>query len=120
MGRTKIKEIIMIYYKDTNNEPYAFEDNVTAEIITKVEATHKTTLTKITLADYEAIIVPTPLQKKAAHNNLIYSQISKLEITLARPMRELLSSTVLDKTFAQKKVNDIDAQIQALRLQIQV
>lgn len=49
----------MKYYKDTNNKPYAFDDNVTNEIITKVEKIHKTTLTKITQADYEAIIAPT-------------------------------------------------------------
>lgn len=56
----------MIYYKDTNNSPFAFEDNVTAEIIAKVEATHNTTLTNITLADYEAIIAPTFEQLQTA------------------------------------------------------
>jgi len=35
----------MQYYKDTKNNPFVFEDNVTSEIIAKVEATHKTTLT---------------------------------------------------------------------------
>jgi len=49
----------MKYYKDTNNKPFAFEDNATAEIITKVEATHNTTLTKITQAEYKALIAPT-------------------------------------------------------------
>jgi len=49
----------MQYYKSTNNKPFAFEDNVTAEIIAKVEATHNTTLTKITLAQYKALIAPT-------------------------------------------------------------
>jgi len=56
----------MLYYKDTNNKPFAFEDNVTGEIITKVEATHNTTLTEITKADYDAITAPafTELQAK--------------------------------------------------------
>ena len=49
----------MKYYKDTDNNPFAFEDNVTADIIAKVEATHKTTLTKITIAQYKALIAPT-------------------------------------------------------------
>jgi len=49
----------MKYYKDTNNKPFVFEDNVTSEIIAKVEATHNTTLTEITLADYQAMIAPT-------------------------------------------------------------
>jgi hypothetical protein len=49
----------MKYYKDTNNKPFAFEDNASAEIIAGVEATHNTSLTEITLADYEALIAPT-------------------------------------------------------------
>ena len=49
----------MIYYKDTNNKPYAFENNVTPEIIAKVEATHNTTLTQITEAEHQQMIAPT-------------------------------------------------------------
>ena len=49
----------MKYYKSIDNKPFVFEDNVTPEIIAKVEATHNTTLTEITLADYQAMIAPT-------------------------------------------------------------
>ena len=48
----------MKYFKSTNNNPFVFEDNVTAEIIAKVEATHNTTLTEITRSEYEALIAP--------------------------------------------------------------
>jgi hypothetical protein len=48
----------MIYYKDTNNQPFAFEDAATKEVIDRVEATHNTTLTKITKTEYENIIAP--------------------------------------------------------------
>jgi len=48
----------MKYYTDTNNEPYVFDDNVTAEVIAKVETIHKTTLTKITLTAYKKLIAP--------------------------------------------------------------
>ena len=49
----------MKYYKDTNDKPFVFEDNVTDEIIAKVETIHNTTLTEISLEDYEALIAPT-------------------------------------------------------------
>ena len=49
----------MIYYKDTNNQLYAFEDNVTQEAISKVEATHNTTLSQISEEEYQQAIAPT-------------------------------------------------------------
>jgi hypothetical protein len=49
----------MRYYKDTNNKLFAFEDNTTEEIITRVESIHKTTLTKITKEEYDTIKSPT-------------------------------------------------------------
>jgi len=54
----------MKYYKDTNNKPFVFEDNVTPEIIKRVENIHKTTLTEITQSEYEAMIAPTFEQVK--------------------------------------------------------
>ena len=62
----------MLHYKDTNNNPFAFEDNVTPEIIAKVETTHKITLTKITLAEYKALIAPTFTQLRTAKKQEIY------------------------------------------------
>ena len=49
----------MKYYKDTSNKLYAFEDNVTQDTISKVEATHNTTLTSITRTEYQQAIAPT-------------------------------------------------------------
>ena len=74
----------MKYYKDTNNKPYVFEDNVTAEIIAKVEATHNTTLTKITKADYEAIIAPTFTELKTTKLSVLeiaYINANELDIS---------------------------------------
>jgi len=65
----------MQYYKDTNNKPFVFEDNVTAEIIAKVEATHKTTLTKITEAEYKALIAPTFTQLQTAKEQSIKNDL---------------------------------------------
>jgi len=50
-------------------------------------------------------------------NQDIYNQIAVLESSLFRPTRELLSTktSATDKTYAQTKVDDIEAQIQALR-----
>jgi len=67
----------MQYYKDTNNKPFAFEDNATSEIITKVEATHKTTLTKITEAEYKAIIAPTFVELQTAKTQELYAAYNK-------------------------------------------
>jgi len=67
----------MKYYKDTNNKPFVFEDNVTAEIIAKVEATHNTTLTEITLADYEAMITPTLAELQIAKVSELYASYNK-------------------------------------------
>ncbi len=59
MVRTKIKGLIMKYYKDIDNKPYVFEDNVTPEVIARVEQVHNTTLTEISQTDYEVLIAPT-------------------------------------------------------------
>ena len=74
----------MKYYKDTNNNPFAFEDNVTAEIIAKVEVTHNTTLTNITLADYKALIAPTFSELQTAKlqdSESSYNKANELDIT---------------------------------------
>ena len=73
----------MNYYKDTNNKPYVFEDNVKAEIIAKVEDIHTTTLTEITQADYEAMIAPTfeDLQiSKLSELQTSYTSANQLDI----------------------------------------
>lgn len=73
----------MIYYKDASNKPFVFEDNVTQEIIEKVEATHNTKLTEITLADYEAMIAPTLDElkaKKIAEFYQAYNNANNLDI----------------------------------------
>lgn len=62
----------MRYYKDTNNKPFVFEDNVTADIIKRVEKTHNTTLTEITKTDYEALIAPTFEELQASKIQEIY------------------------------------------------
>ena len=74
---------MMIYYKDTSNKPFAFESNITADIIAKVEATHKITLTKITLAQYKALIAPTfaELQTvKLSELETAYNNANQLDI----------------------------------------
>ena len=63
----------MKYYIDTSNKPFVFEDNVTSEIIAKVEATHNTKLTEITLTDYEALTAPTFAELQIAKINEIKS-----------------------------------------------
>jgi len=68
----------MQYYKSTNNNPFVFEDNVTAEIIAKVETTHNITLTKITLADYEAMITPTLAELQIAKVSELYASYNKV------------------------------------------
>ena len=73
----------MKYYKSTDNKPYVFEDNVTSEIIAKVEATHNTTLTEITKADYKAIIAPTFEQlqaKKLQELETVYNKANQEDI----------------------------------------
>jgi len=73
----------MKYYKDINNNPFAFEDNVTPEIIAKVEATHKTTLTKITLTAYKKLIAPsfTELQAvKLSELQTAYNNANEIDI----------------------------------------
>ena len=73
----------MLYYKDTNNKPFVFEDNVTDKIIAKVEITHNTTLTEITKEEYEAIIAPTfgQLQnRKIQEIKKAYEQANQLDI----------------------------------------
>lgn len=62
--------------------------------------------------------LPTAEDIKQENNTNILSQITALEPMLIRPMRELLSTAVTDKSFAQAKVDDIERQIQALRAQI--
>ena len=73
----------MLYYKDTNNKPFVFEDNVTADIIAKVEATHNTTLTEITKEDYESLIAPTftELQNRRLNElKIAYENANQLNI----------------------------------------
>ena len=48
------------------------------------------------------------------HNAPILREIIKKENELARPIRELLS-TIDNKSFAQTKIDTINAEIQALR-----
>ncbi len=86
----------MIYYKDTNNKPFVFEDNVTAEIIAKVEATHKTTLTKITTVDYKALIAPTFAELQAAKQQTIKGDLQT----------HLKSYTLADGTIIRNSLQD--------------
>jgi len=69
----------MKYFKDTNNKPFVFEDNVTPEIIKRVENVHKTTLTEITQAEFEILTMPTIDQlKQQKKNQLIQNYESEL------------------------------------------
>jgi len=73
----------MKYYKDANNSPFEFEDNATDEIITKVEATHNTILTKITKEEFNIIKAPTFKQlqsKKLSEIKSSYLQANQQDI----------------------------------------
>jgi len=50
----------MKYYKDTNNKPFAFEDNATDEVIANVAIKHNTELTAITLDEFKVLTTPPP------------------------------------------------------------
>ena len=54
------------------------------------------------------------------HNKPIYEAIKAKEAELVRPMRELLATTATDeaKAFAQTKIDEIEAEIQALRTEL--
>ncbi len=69
----------MIYYIDTNNKLFVFEDNVTDEIIQRVEKIHNTKLTRITEQEYLQLIAPTLDQIKQAKISEINSK-AKQEI----------------------------------------
>jgi len=71
----------MKYYKSTNNKPFVFEDNVTAEIIAKVEDTHNTTLAKITEAEYKTMIAPTFTELQTAKLSELYTAYNKANET---------------------------------------
>ena len=86
----------MKYYKDTNNKPFVFEDNATAEIIAKVEATHNTTLTKITQAEYKALIAPTFTELQTAKQSQIKSDLQSY----------LKSYTLADGTVIENSMQD--------------
>ena len=86
----------MQYYKDTNNKPFAFEDNATAEIIAKVEATHNTTLTKITQAEYKALIAPTFAELQKAKKQSIKGDLQSY----------LKSYTLADGTIILNSIQD--------------
>ena len=49
----------MVYYKDTNNNLYAFNDNIKQELIDKVAQKHNTKLFQITTKEYKKIKTPT-------------------------------------------------------------
>ena len=70
----------------------------------------------------QALLDAKALEAKKAFNQDIYNQISVLESKLLRATRELLSTTttVTAKGFAQTKIDNTEAQIEALRAQIKV
>jgi hypothetical protein len=57
---------------------------------------------------------------KTEKNTPILAEIQALEMLIIRPIREMLSTTVLqsDKDIAQLKINDIESRIQALRVDL--
>lgn len=63
--------------------------------------------------------VLTDEELKQQSNASTLAAISAIEMSLIRPMRELLSTEVADKSFAQAKINEVERQIAALRLQLQ-
>ncbi len=86
----------MKYYKDTNDNPFVFEDNVTPEIIAKVETTHNTTLTKITLSDYKTMIAPTFAELQTAKQQTIKGALQNY----------LKSYTLADGTIIKNSIQD--------------
>ena len=68
-------------------------------------------------ANIEAFIPPSQKEQNIVFNDGINLQISELENSLSRPLRELLSSTTndFDRAYAQNKVDTVERQIQTLR-----
>ena len=93
----------MRYFKDTDNNPYVFEDNVTEAIIKKVEATHNAELTEITRQEYEALIAPTLEELKERKKQEIESAYKQ---AIQEPIAVFISGN--EHTFqADEKSQDI-------------
>jgi len=130
----------MKYYKDTNNKPYVFEDDIfkelpkygntpildkegnptgkykqigtyqkATEIIAKVEAIHNTTLTKITQAEYKALIAPTFAEITAGKKADIISKLNKIDKKSIRPLRAIADNVATSADLATIKQLNIDA-----------
>lgn len=102
----------MKFFKDTNNNPYAYEDN---------DKNIKEGLTPIIKDELKELLKPSEEELTTQHNEDIKAQIDNLEKQLVRPYRELLSSITTDivKAEAQKKIDDIELQIQNKRAEFQ-
>jgi len=106
----------MQYYKDTNNKPFVFEDNVTAEIIANVEAIHKTTLTKITEAQYKAIIAPTSAEIRAKKKAIIFSKLREIDVKSIRSLRAVADNVATASDLA--KIKSLNLEADDLRTQL--
>jgi len=69
---------------------------------------------EISAEDYELLIKNQPKSKDEINNETM-TQINLLELSLLRPLREMSSTVILDKSFAQKKIDDTENKISALR-----
>lgn len=101
----------MNYFKNTNNEIFAYDDSQVAQGFGK----DMDTITEDKMKSLTAY--------KPTNEDIIaekYAQIAELEAQLIRPMRELLSSITSDEAqiYAQSKIDSIETQIQGLRDEI--
>lgn len=62
----------MRYFRDTENNPYQFDDNVTDTVIRTVEAKHNTMLTEVTEAEFKQMLEPTLDEFKAKKIQELY------------------------------------------------
>jgi hypothetical protein len=98
----------MIYYKDTDNKIYAFEDNVKQETIELVEQKHNTTLTPISETEYKSfklfgIFDKTEEEIEAKENELAFTNAKE---TLLNDIQSLADTKTkeLKNYIAGKKV----------------
>jgi len=94
----------MIYYKDTNNNLYAFNDNTKQEIIDRIAKKHNTTLSLITEKEYKQLKAPTLEQLKNRKKN----EINKIyNIKSQEPIEYQLDSSHNYTFQADSKSQDI-------------
>lgn len=102
----------MNYFKNKKNEVFAYDDE-------QVNQGYGKDLTAITEEEMQELTKYIPTQEEINAQKL--AEIKELEISLLRPLRELNSTltSAEDKAYAQIKVDEIEAQIQGLRDEIQ-